>query len=76
LHVSKAVNLTKSFSNAFSNADGYVQTCPNVSEVKRQYAMRLRTRAEVSELERTAWHRKGQKFEFLYVRHKLAKEAA
>ena len=50
LHVFQGVNLTKSFSNAV----GYVRSRPNVSEVKRLYAMRLRTRANVIELERTA----------------------
>jgi hypothetical protein len=67
LHVFKGVNLTKSFSNAFSNADGYVRSRLNVSEVKRKYSMRLRTRANVSELERTAWHARGQEFESSYL---------
>jgi hypothetical protein len=56
LHVSKGVNLTKSFSKFFSNADGCVRSRPNVSEVKRQYSMRVRTRANFSKLEKTAWH--------------------
>ncbi len=38
----------------FENAVGYVRSRPNVSEVKRLYVMRLRTRAHVVELERTA----------------------
>ncbi len=50
LHFFQGANLTKSFSNAV----GYVRLRPNVSEVKRRYAMRLRTRANVIELEVTA----------------------
>jgi hypothetical protein len=52
----KRVNLTKSFSNAFSNADGYVRSRPNVSEVKRQYSNRQGSPVNISELKKTAWH--------------------
>jgi hypothetical protein len=42
------------FSNAFSNAGDYVRSRPNDRELKAQYLRRLRSRADISELKRTA----------------------
>jgi hypothetical protein len=50
----QGVSLIKSFSNAFSSADNFAHSRTDVGEVKRQYSMRLRTRANVSELEKSA----------------------
>jgi hypothetical protein len=61
------VSLIKSFSNAFSNADGYVRSRPNVSEVKGQYSNRQGSPVNVSELKKTAWHARGQEFESPYL---------
>ena len=56
--------------HAFSNADGYVRSRPNVGELQPQYCNHLRSPANVSELKTTAWHARGQGFESPYL-HRL-----
>jgi len=64
-----------SFSNAFSNADEYVRSRPNAGEPKPQYSNQIRSPVNVSELKTTAWHARGQRFEFPHV-HKKGRTAA
>jgi hypothetical protein len=56
-----------SFSNAFSNAGGYERSTPNIGELKAQHSNRLRSPVNVSELNKTAWHARGQGFESPYL---------
>jgi hypothetical protein len=55
-----------SFSNAFSNAGGYVRPPLNAGELKPQYSNHIRPPANVSELKTTAWHARSPGFESLY----------
>jgi hypothetical protein len=58
-HIFKGIDLTKSFSNAFSNADDYGRLRPNVHEIKAQYSKHLRSSANVSEAKKGRWHARG-----------------
>jgi hypothetical protein len=51
-----------SFSNAFSNADGYVRSTSNIGELKPQYSNQIRSPTNVSEPEKAAWHARGQSY--------------
>ena len=45
-----------SFSNAFSNADGYVRSRRNAGELKPDYRNKIRSPTIAGELKTTAWH--------------------
>jgi hypothetical protein len=60
-----------SFSNAFSNADGYVRSRLNAGELKPHYRNQIRSPTIAGELKTTAWHARGQGFESPYLHQVL-----
>jgi hypothetical protein len=52
-----------------------VRSRPNAGEPKPQYSNQIRSPVNVSELKTTAWHARGQRFEFPHV-HKKGRTAA
>ena len=59
------------FSNAFSNADGYVRSDLNAGELEPQYSNQIRPPANVSELKTTACQERGQEFESSYNHNEM-----
>ena len=53
---------------AFSNADVYMRSHPNVSELRHQYFDQIRLTANFGELERSAWHARDPGFKSPYLR--------